>query len=192
MDKFFMIKGSWWAPFAVFLNVTLTRMWFETHIAGVEFLIIPALATVLLFLPGIIQYAFVWGYAIGGCASMSGWVPEGYLIGGLLASWVLSLAGWMKCKEILRNPGTLEPSSISHAKDTLGTLRAAVLVIPLAGWSTLAGWYLDFDHTYRMVLGISSVYSIAIMCLGLNFLSEIYEFSTGNTKEYVEHDYFPY
>lgn len=186
MDKFFMIKRSWWTPFIVMINVTLTRMGFHTHIAGPEFVVIPALALILVFLPGIIQYAFVGAYAVGGFASASGWAPEGYLIAIILGSGILCLAGWFKCKEILFNPEGLNAKSIKHVQDTSDTLRLALLVFPLAGWAALGGWYLDFEFTYRMAISIAAVYLFVIMVLGLSLLSDVYAFSTGKTKEYVE------
>lgn len=188
MDKFFMTKGSFWTPFLIMMTVTLTRMGFHTHIAGPEFIVIPALALLLVFLPGIIQYAFVWGYALGGFASTSGWVVEGYLIAIILGSGILCLAGWLKCKEILFNPGDLTKSSIEQAKDASDIFRVALMVVPIAGWAALGGWYLDFEFTYRMVVGISAVYLLAIMWLGMSFLTDVYVFSTGKTKEYVEDD----
>lgn len=186
MDKFFMVKGSWWIPFSILATVVLTRMGFHTHIAGPEFIVIPAAALLLTFLPGIIQYAFVWAYAVGGFASASGWAPEGYLIAIILGSGILCLAGWFKCKEILFNTDVLNAKSIKHVHDTSHTLRLALLVFPIAGWAALGGWYLDFEFTYRMVIGIAAVYLFVIMVLGLSLLSDVYTFSTGKTKEYVE------
>lgn len=185
MDKFFMVKGSWWIPFSILATVVLTRMGFHTHIAGPEFIVIPAAALLLTFLPGIIQYAFVWAYAVGGFASASGWAPEGYLIAIILGSGILCLAGWFKCKEILFNPEGLNAKSIKHVHDTSHTLRLALLVFPIAGWAALGGWYLDFEFTYRMVISIAAVYLFAIMIIGLSLLSDVYTFSTGKTKEYV-------
>lgn len=188
MDKFFMVKGSWWIPFSILATVVLTRMGFHTHIAGPEFIVIPAAALLLTFLPGIIQYAFVWAYAVGGFASASGWAPEGYLVAILLGSAILCLAGWFKCKEILFNPEGLNEHSIQHAKDTSATFRVSLLALPIAGWAALGGWYLDFEYTYRMALSISTAYTFVVMCLGMSFLSDMYTFSTGKTKEYVEND----
>lgn len=188
MDKFFMTKGSLWSPFIIMMTVTLTRMGFHTHIAGPEFVVIPILALLLVFLPGIIQYAYVCGYALGGFASMSGWVVEGYLIAIILGSGILCLAGWMKCKEILFNPGDLTDSSVERARDASAIFRVALMVLPISGWAALGGWYLDFEFTYRMVLIIAAVYLFAIMWLGMSFLTDIYTFSTGKTMEYVEDD----
>lgn len=192
MDKFFMIKGSTWTPFLILMTVILTRMGFHTPVAGLEFIVIPALALLLMFLPGIVQYAFVWGYAVGGFASMSGWALEGYLIGIILGSGILCVAGGFKCKEILFDPKDLDANSLNHAKDTIGIFKMAPLVIPLAAWAAVGGWYLDLEFTYKMTVGIAAVYLLAVMWIGMSFLSDIYEFSTGELKEYVENDDCPY
>ena len=186
MDKWLTAKGSWWTPFFVLMTVILTRMGFHTHVDGFEFVIIPILALILAIIPGVIQNAYTWGYALGGLASMSGWPAEGYLIAASLGSGILCLAVFLKCKEIYRTPDVLTSNSMDRVETAYVMSRAALLAIPLTCWAALGGWYTNFQYTYEMTLIILAIYPSITASVSLSHLTDVYSLKDGKLTEYEE------
>lgn len=186
MDKWLTAKGSWWTPFFILMTVILTRMGFHTHVDGLEFVVIPCLALILAVLPGIMQNAYTWGYALGGLASMSGWPAEGYLISASLGSGALGLAVFLKCKEIHRTPDVLTSNSMARVDVAHVISRATLLAIPLAGWTALGGWYTNFKYTYEMTVIVTAVYSTLTALISVSYLTDVYSLTDGKFTEYEE------